>query len=60
MPGWQVGAPRQRHTFADGDLKDFGALMNKRKKTKGDLIQAVGNFLDPVVQDSWASSFRYE
>jgi hypothetical protein len=60
MPGWQVGALRQRHKFSDGDLKDFGALMNKRKKTKGDLIQAVGNFLDPVVQDSWASSFRYE
>jgi hypothetical protein len=35
-----------------GDLKDFGAFMNKRKKTRGVLIQTVGSFLDSVVQDS--------
>ena len=35
-----------------GDLKDFGVFMNKRKKTRGVLIQSVGSFLDSVVQDS--------
>ena len=35
-----------------GDLKDFGAFMNKRETTRGVLIQTVGDFLDSVVQDS--------
>ncbi len=35
-----------------GDLKDFGAFMNKRSKTGGILIQTVGDFLKSVAQDS--------
>lgn len=35
-----------------GDLKDFGAFMNKRKMTRGVLIQTVSSFLDSNVQDS--------
>jgi predicted nucleic acid-binding protein len=31
-----------------GDVKDFGALMNDKKKAKGLLIQTVNDFLDEI------------
>ncbi len=32
-----------------GDLKDFGAFMNKRNKTQGVFVQTVDEFLNSVV-----------